>query len=115
LALAAEFGPVPESTRYSPTAVSLQSHDAPDWFLDSKFGIFIHWGPYSIPAFAPHKRSIADVTAGTERDGFANTPYAAWYQNTMQFEGGATAKYHAETFGPDYPYERFGEAFNASL
>jgi alpha-L-fucosidase len=100
---------------YEPTAVSLQTHSVPDWFLDAKFGVFIHWGPYSIPAFAPHNVSMDQLEAAGEASGFANTPYAEWYQNTMQFEGGATAKYHAETFGPDYPYERFGEAFNASL
>ena len=104
-----------DKSRYAPTAESLQAHTAPDWFLDAKFGIFIHWGPYSIPAFAPHKRSITDVGTASERDGFANTPYAAWYRNTMLFEDGETAKYHAETYGADYPYERFGEAFNAAL
>ncbi|WP_233346282.1 alpha-L-fucosidase, partial [Hyphomonas pacifica] len=66
---------------YLPTVESLQAHEAPDWFRDAKFGIFIHWGPYSIPAFAPHAKTIID--AGDEKDGFANTPYAAWYQNTM--------------------------------
>ena len=100
---------------YQPTAESLSSHEVPDWFLDAKFGIFIHWGPYSIPAFAPHKLAIDKIDPADEKQGFANTPYAAWYQNTMLFEDGATARYHAETYGADYPYERFGEAFNASL
>lgn len=100
---------------YEASADSLAPHAVPDWFLDAKFGIFIHWGPYSIPAFAPHKRSIAEVGTGSERDGFASTPYAAWYQNTMLFEEGETARYHAQTYGADYPYERFGEAFNAAL
>ena len=26
-------------------------HQPPEWFADAKFGIFIHWGPYSVPAF----------------------------------------------------------------
>jgi len=104
-----------DNHNYLATADSLESHAVPDWFLDAKFGIFIHWGPYSIPAFAPHKRSIAEVGTGSERDGFASTPYAAWYQNTMLFEDGETARYHAQTYGADYPYERFGEAFNAAL
>lgn len=104
-----------DNHNYLATADSLAPHAVPDWFLDAKFGIFIHWGPYSIPAFAPHKRSIAEVGTGSERDGFASTPYAAWYQNTMLFEEGETARYHAQTYGADYPYERFGEAFNAAL
>jgi alpha-L-fucosidase len=100
---------------YTPTAASLQEHGAPDWFLDAKFGIFIHWGPYSIPAFAPHKTAIDKLDTTDEKQGFANTPYAAWYQNTMLFEDGETAQYHADTYGADYSYDRFGEAFNAAL
>lgn len=31
----------------------LKAHRAPAWFNDAKFGIFIHWGLYSVPAYAP--------------------------------------------------------------
>ncbi len=31
---------------------SLKSYEIPTWFQDAKFGIFIHWGPYSVPAYA---------------------------------------------------------------
>src|ERR1700730_2549584 len=30
---------------------SLQKYEVPDWYKDAKFGIFIHWGVYSVPAF----------------------------------------------------------------
>ena len=30
---------------------SLKQHKTPDWFLDAKFGIYCHWGPYSVPAY----------------------------------------------------------------
>ena len=70
-----------KTTKYSATAESLSSHEAPEWFRDAKFGIFIHWGPYSIPAFAPKHSQIDQLDASDERHGFANTPYAAWYQN----------------------------------
>ena len=36
---------------YEPTFESLASHPVPAWFRDAKFGIFIHWGVYSVPAF----------------------------------------------------------------
>ena len=36
---------------YEPTFESLDSHPTPKWFRDAKFGIFIHWGVYSVPAF----------------------------------------------------------------
>ena len=36
---------------YEPTWESLSSHPTPQWFMDAKFGIFIHWGVYAVPAF----------------------------------------------------------------
>ena len=38
---------------YQPTLESVKTHPLPDWYNDAKFGIFIHWGLYSVPAFAP--------------------------------------------------------------
>ena len=40
-------------TRYEPTWESLDSRPIPPWFGKAKFGIFIHWGVYSVPAWAP--------------------------------------------------------------
>jgi alpha-L-fucosidase len=36
---------------YEPTYTSIYSHESPDWYNGAKFGIFIHWGVYSIPAW----------------------------------------------------------------
>lgn len=36
---------------YEPSWVSLARHETPKWYEDAKFGIFIHWGVYSVPAF----------------------------------------------------------------
>ena len=38
--------------RYQPTWESLDTRPAPEWYLDAKLGIFIHWGVYSVPSFA---------------------------------------------------------------
>jgi alpha-L-fucosidase len=38
---------------YQPTLASVQTHPIPDWFHHAKLGIFVHWGLYSVPAFAP--------------------------------------------------------------
>ena len=100
---------------YSPTLESLRQHEAPEWFRDAKFGIFIHWGPAAIPAFAPHQFQIDELGTGDEKSGFALTPYADWYRNTMLFEDSPTAKFHRETYGDDYSYDNFGAAFNESL
>jgi alpha-L-fucosidase len=36
---------------YKPEWNSLQQHKCPEWFRDAKFGIYFHWGLYSVPAF----------------------------------------------------------------
>jgi alpha-L-fucosidase len=38
---------------YEPTWDSVDKRPTPAWFSDAKFGIFIHWGAYSVPAYAP--------------------------------------------------------------
>ena len=38
---------------YEATYSSLDAHAAPTWFHDAKLGIFIHWGVYAVPAWAP--------------------------------------------------------------
>ena len=45
---------------YLPTLESVKTHPVPDWYNDAKFGIFIHWGIYSVPAFAPHGELTAE-------------------------------------------------------
>ncbi|MEM6536793.1 MAG: alpha-L-fucosidase [Pseudomonadota bacterium] len=95
--------------QFMPTEKSLDTHQVPSWFNKAKFGIFIHWGPYSVPAFAP-----TDPTPEAASP-FANVPYAEWYWNTMKFEGSQTAVFHRDNYGADYSYERFGNAFNDSL
>ena len=37
--------------KYEPNWESLKKYEIPAWFADAKFGVFIHWGPYAVPAF----------------------------------------------------------------
>lgn len=83
--------------KYQPEWESLKQHQTPDWFRDAKFGIYFHWGPYSVPA---HK---------TE-----------WYSVWMYREGHPIRKYHEEKYGPldQFGYKDFipmftGEHFDA--
>ena len=39
------------ATAYEPNWESLKQYEIPAWFNDAKFGIFIHWGPYAVPAY----------------------------------------------------------------
>ncbi len=81
--------------RYEPTYASLAEHETPAWFEDAKFGIFIHWGVYAVPAWAPRGE------------------YAEWYPNRYTEPGTPTYEYHKETYGLDVEYEDFVADFDA--
>ncbi len=81
------------------------------WFDDAKLGIFVHWGLYSVPAWAPPTGELNSVDWSKW---FANNPYAEWYLNTLRIKGSPTYKHHIETYGANYDYYRFAEAFNES-
>ena len=48
---------------YEPSWESLDRHEVPEWYHDAKLGIFIHWGVYSVPAWAPTDADIAGESA----------------------------------------------------
>jgi alpha-L-fucosidase len=88
---------------YEPTFQSVNQHPLPDWYNAAKFGIFIHWGLYSVPAFAPRKPM--DLQALLFGD-FSGSPYAEWYQNSLRIQ------YHTEKYGANFSYEDFAATFN---
>ena len=84
--------------RYEANWNSLKKYQVPDWFRDVKFGIFIHWGVYSVPAF------------GSE-----------WYLREMYRSGTKEFDHHVKTYGPQdkFGYKDFiplfkAEKFNAA-
>ncbi|MFR0355773.1 alpha-L-fucosidase [Streptomyces sediminimaris] len=81
---------------YRPTETSLAAHQAPYWFDGAKFGIFIHWGVYSVPAWAP-----------------VGKQYAEWYWDQMQDPSNPTYAYHRDTYGADFAYDDFIPRFTA--
>lgn len=95
---------------YQPDWNSLDKRPTPAWFSDAKFGIFIHWGVYSVPAYAP-------VIPG-------KLAYAEWYWHQMTegrdnpkanpIETGTWA-YHQKMYGADYKYQNFAPQFRAQL
>lgn len=91
---------------YQPNWQSLDSRPVAPWFRDAKLGIFIHWGPYSVPAWSPK---------GT---------YAEWYQHWLQgkglfgngdFKGDEVYQYHVKTYGEDYDYYNFASQLTGDL
>jgi alpha-L-fucosidase len=81
---------------YEPTWESLDKRPVPTWFTDAKFGIFIHWGAYAVPAY---------TTKGS---------YAEWYQQSMQGGDSAKLAYHKAKFG-ELTYYQLAEQFKAEL
>lgn len=78
---------------YEPEWPSLLSHEeAPEWFRDAKFGIYFHWGVYSVPAF------------GNE-----------WYPRHMHVSSRPEHKHHVETYGEpsEFGYHDFVPMFKA--
>lgn len=76
---------------------SLNARPIPSWFEDAKFGIFIHWGLYSVPAYAPRGS------------------YAEWYGYNMHNEDNPTYKFHLEQYGENVKYADFVKDFKAEL
>lgn len=97
---------------YEATIESLDRHPLPDWYADAKLGIFIHWGLYSVPGWAPVSHPEHDFA---NQDYIKNNPYAEWYYNSMRIEGSPTQKYHREKYGADYDYYNFAATFNREI
>ena len=95
---------------YCPTWESIKTHQIPEWYHDCKLGIFIHWGLYSVPAFATPTVELGVVT---DEDWFCNNPYAEWYYNSLKMGSGETYDYHLKTYGKDFKYEDFADIWKA--
>jgi alpha-L-fucosidase len=77
---------------FQPDWQSLSNYKVPEWYKNAKFGIFIHWGVYSVPAY------------GNE-----------WYPREMYIEGSDVNKHHVATYGPvtKFGYKDFIPQFKA--
>lgn len=91
-AILADVNRVNSEGPFRPDWESLQTYKVPDWYKDAKFGIFIHWGVYSVPAF------------GSE-----------WYPRLMYLQGSEEYKHHIATYGPQdkFGYKDFIPMFKA--
>ena len=98
----AAFSWIAAAGTYEPKWESLDSRPTPQWWADAKFGIFIHWGPYAVPAYAPAAKGAA-----FDWDG-----YAEWYQGKMLAGREKFLKHH-EKFYANAPYANFAAQFTA--
>ncbi len=122
LLLAALSLPIAAQAPYQPTAASLRTHKVPQWFEDAKFGIFIHWGPYAVPAF--HEWYVAWMSPhagyGFLLGGPPFTPAQGNLSDAvmkLRYPPGSVAgrarKYHLDNFGPNVSYDDFLPMFKA--
>ena len=81
---------------YQPNWQSLDKRQVPEWYTQAKFGIFIHWGVYSVPGWS---------TKGN---------YAEWYQQGLQTTDTARQAFHKKKFG-DRTYYDLAKDFKAEL
>ncbi len=91
------------SAQYQSRWKSLDTRPIPGWFEDAKFGIFIHWGVYSVPSWRKVEPGL-----------YAS--YAEWYYARVMYNkknGGRD--FHNRTFGPDFEYRDFAPLFKAEL
>lgn len=93
------------STRYIGTWESVKQHKVPDWFDNAKLGIFIHWGLYSVPAFAPKTVELGEIPG--DSGWYCNNPYAEWYFNSVNVGQGPVWEHHIDKYGSEFTYENF--------
>jgi alpha-L-fucosidase len=95
--LLAISGTFAQQKSYQPDWNSINSRPIPAWFDEAKFGIFIHWGVYSVPAWGPKGK------------------YAEWYWHDMQDHEGPTWKFHVATYSEKFQYQDFAPRFKAEM
>ena len=102
-----------EARPFEPTEDSLSRHQVPAWFNDAKLGIFVHWGLYSVPGYAPREAREFRIEEAGEQQKRLN-PYAEWYYNSVRIKDSPTAEFHLNAYGADYNYYNFARTFNAA-
>ncbi|XP_050543942.1 plasma alpha-L-fucosidase [Daktulosphaira vitifoliae] len=79
--------------QYKPTWESLESRPLPSWYDKAKFGVFIHWGVYSVPAFG-----------------------GEWFWMNWRGRGGQSyVNFMTKNYKPGFTYQDFGPQFTAEF
>lgn len=91
---------------YQPNWESIDSRPVPEWFSDAKFGIFIHWGVFSVPAWGPTNAAVYDK-------------YAEWYWYKLMEPSSKVnsnfVEFHNRTYGEDFKYQDFVKDFTCEM
>lgn len=84
---------VSDTARYEPNWNSLDSRPLPPWYDESKIGIFLHWGVFSVPSL------------------YSEWFWEQWRDNTTK----GAVQYMKDNFKPDFTYADFAPQFTAEL
>lgn len=88
--------------QFEPNWESLNKRKMPEWFQQDKFGIFIHWGVYSVPSYAPV----------IPNSGYS---YAEWYWYRLNEKQKDFVAFHNKNYGADFLYPQFEPMFKAEM
>ena len=98
--------PAASQTRhqYEANWASLDARPMPEWFAQARFGIFVCWGPYCVPGWAPKGQ------------------YAEWYGHSIELnnhpghdENSSFWKFHERVYGRDFKYEQFAPLMKGEM
>ena len=92
-------------------APSYPTHGVPEWFRDAKLGFFVHWGLYSVPAWAVQHGEGVNIPT---ENAYAWHQYAEWYGNTVRIAGSPTWDRHQRLYGPGTSYEDLADRWDTS-
>lgn len=79
-----------ENGKYKADWASLSKYGVPDWYKEAKFGVFIHWGIYCVPAY-----------------------FSEWYCRMMYYRGNPVYWHHRKKYGKNFNYRDFIPMFTA--
>jgi len=85
--------------RYEASWASLDTRACPEWYLDAKFGIFIHWGVYSVPAWG---------VKGEYSEWY-------WYRIADRKPDNPWWQFHKANYGEGFQYQDFAPRFTCEL
>lgn len=88
--LLADIDEVIQNGPYKDNWESLSTYPLPKWYKEAKFGVFIHWGAYTVPAY-----------------------FSEWYVRLMYYKCNPVYWHHNRVYGKGYPYRAFIDQFTA--
>ncbi len=95
--------------KYEADWTSIDSRPVPQWFTDAKFGIFIHWGLYSVPAWGPLPADGAGIY----------DCYAEWYWWKLTDKNNKVnplfVDFHRKNYGDKFAYQDFVSGFKCEM